>query len=407
MSKFFEGFADRLRVPAGAREIQVFDDELPGFGIRKFESGRASYFVKYAIGAQQRRLTLGKVTRGNLKAMRLEASKVLAKARLGQDMVAEKRAAAGKLTGKLGDLIEEFLEDRKPHWRPRYYAEVERQLQNDWKPLHKHDVAAIARADVLPRIDAIATAQGDIAADRARTALGGLYAWFIERGYVATSPTLNIAPRAGNIARDRVLSEGELAEVWRAAGDDDYGRIVKLLMLSGQRREEIGGLVWYEVNKAKRQIELPSERTKNGRPHIVSLSDEALALLPEKREDREFVFGRGEGGFSGWSKAKAEIDGRIAAARSKAGAKKPMQPWRLHDLRRSFVTHINERKIAPPHVVEALVNHVSGHVAGVAGVYNRAAYLDERREALELWAEHVLALVEGRPRNVVPIRAAR
>jgi integrase len=319
-------------------------------------------------------------------------------------MVAEKRAVAGTLTGQLGDRIEEFLEDREPHWRPRYYAEVVRQLQNDWKPLHKHDVVAIARADVLARIQTIATAQGAIAADRARTALGGLYAWLIERGYVATSPTLNITPRAGNIARDRVLSEVELAEVWRAAGDDDYGRIVKLLMLTGQRREEIGGLVYYEVNKAERQIELPSERTKNGRPHIVPLSDEALALLPEERA-REFVFGRGEGGFSGWSKAKAEIDGRIAAGRKKADAKKPMQPWRLHDLRRSFVTHINERRLAPPHIVEAIVNHISGHLAGVAGVYNKAVYLTERRQAVDLWAEHVAALVEGRSK-VVPLRRA-
>src|SRR5262245_29875062 len=115
------------------------------------------------------------MTRGNPKAVRLRASKVLAKARLGPDRGAEKRAAAGKLTGNIGDLIEGFMEDREPHWRPRYYAEVARQLQNDWKPLHKHDVAAIARADVLARIEAIATAQGDIAADRARTALGGLY----------------------------------------------------------------------------------------------------------------------------------------------------------------------------------------------------------------------------------------
>jgi hypothetical protein len=119
----------------------------------------------------------------------------------------------------------------------------------------------------------------------------------------------------------------------------------------------------------------------------------------EQREGRELLFGRGEGGFSGWSKAKAELDERLAAARKAAGIKKRMAPWRLHDLRRSFVTHINERKFAPPHVVEALVNHVSGHLAGVAGVYNKALYLDERRHALWLWGRHVAALVEGKTKR--------
>src|SRR5215467_16072963 len=98
MAKFIEGFADRMQLPAGTREIQIFDDDLPGFGIRKFASGKASYFVKFNIGLQQRRLTLGRVIRGNLKEMRLEASKVLAKARLGTDAAAMKRAAAHKLT---------------------------------------------------------------------------------------------------------------------------------------------------------------------------------------------------------------------------------------------------------------------------------------------------------------------
>ena len=138
MPKFFEGFADRLRVPEGARDVQVFDDDLPGFGIRKFESGRASYFVKYSVGAQQRRLTLGKVLRGNLKAMKLEASRVLAKARLGTDTAAIKQAAADKHTLTLGQLVPRYLDDRKPKWRPRYYAEVARQLERDWKPLDGH-----------------------------------------------------------------------------------------------------------------------------------------------------------------------------------------------------------------------------------------------------------------------------
>jgi len=401
MPKLVEGYADRLHVPPGVRDVQVFDDDLPGFGLRKFRSGRAVYFVKYSIGHQQRRLTLGVVVRGNCTEMRKRASTVLARARLGEDAVAEKRAAAAKRTAALGVLVPKYLAERQPVLRPRYFAEIKRQLERDWKPLHGSAVDAISRADVIRVVDDVAARQGNVAADRARVALSGLFAWAIGRNYAEANPTLNIGPRAQAIARDRVLSEAELVEVWRACGDDDYGRIVRLLMLTGQRREEIGGLVWAEIDRDKRRLDLPGSRTKNGRAHVVPLGDQAMAILEavERREDREHVFGRGAGGFSGWSKAKAELDARIAAARKAAGLKKAMPAWRLHDLRRSFVTHVNERKIAPPHVVEAIVNHVSGHLAGVAGTYNKAVYLDERREALQAWGKHVAEIVERARRH--------
>ena len=160
---------------------------------------------------------------------------------------------------------------------------------------------------------------------------------------------------------------------------------MRLLILTGQRRAEIGDLAWLEIDFEKRQAELPEHRTKNGRPHVVPLGPQALAILKSTTQDngRELVFGIGAGGFSGWSKAKEELDARIVAARKKAGTKKPMPLWVLHDLRRSFVTHIGEQRFAQPHVIEAIVNHISGAKAGVAGVYNKALYLDERRHALE------------------------
>jgi integrase len=398
--KFVEGLAAKLEVPAGKRDVIVFDDALPGFFIRKFANGRASYGVKYNIGPKQRKLTFGAVIPGVLSEMRKKASEVLARARIGQDVTAEKRAAAGKRTITLAQGVSLYLKDREPNLRPRYFAEIKRQLEKDWKPLHKKLADAITRQDVIAEIDRVAVRQGNIAADRAHTALGGLYTWLIERGICMVSPTLNIGRRADIRARNRVLSEAELVEIWHACRDDDYGRIVKLLILTGQRRQEIGDLMWSEVNLAARQIELPAERTKNHRPHLVLLADEAHAILTgiEVRDGHEFVFGRGEGGFSGWSKAKAELDQRIRSSRKAALIKKPMTPWVLHDLRRSFITHINERKIALPHVVEALANHVSGHLAGVAGVYNKALYLDERRQAIDLWGRHLAAMIDGHPR---------
>jgi integrase len=343
-------------------------------------------------------MSLGPVVPGVLTGMRKRALEILSRARIGQDVAGQKRAAAGKHTVALREAISRYLDEREPKLRPRYYAEIKRHLERDWKPLHRQAVDAVTRQAVVSVVNDIAAGQGDVAADRARTALSGFYGWAIDRGgFCEVNPTLNISPRAQNVARNRVLTEAELMEIWQACGDNDYGRIVRLLILTGQRRREISDLAWPEINREKRQLELPAERVKNGRAHLVPLSDQALAILAavERRDGREFVFGRGTGGFSGYSKAKAELDARIATARKSAGIKKPMPPWVLHDLRRSFVTHINEHKIASPHVVEALVNHISGHLAGVAGVYNKALYIEERRKAVDLWGKHVAAMLGG------------
>jgi integrase len=415
MVKFVEGFADRLKVPEGARDMQVFDDELPGFGIRKFAptkqhpSGLASYFVKFNVGKQQRRKTLGKVVRGNLKAMRLEASGVLAKARLGTDVVAVAKAAAARNVATLGDLVPKYLDARESELRPKSLTEAKRYLDRSWLPLHKLPIDAITRQNVVTVVDDVAAKSGKVAADRARMALSALFGWAIDKGYLDVNPTLHVKARAQGKSRERVPSEPELVEFWKACLDDDYGRIVRLLILAGQRRAEIGDLGRSEIDRGKRQIELPEARTKNGRAHIVPLSEQALAILEaaqafDEECTRELVFGYGAGGFGGWSKSKAELDARIAKARAKAAHKakgKPsrgsntMPAWTLHDLRRSFVTHISERGLAQPHVVEAIVNHVSGAKAGVAGVYNRAAYLAEKRQALELWAGHIARLLAG------------
>lgn len=395
--KLVEGSVAKLNVPRGKRDIQVFDDALPGFGIRKFASGKAFYFVKYNIGRRQRKMSLGPVVPGALAAKRKVADEVLTRARLGQDVAEEKRAAKAKaalLAANFGKLVPTYLDERKAVLRPASHTALTRYLQLYWSRLHPSALEAIQRPDIVFVIDQVATDHGAVAADRARVALGGFFAWAIDRGHVHLNPVQNIARRSESEGRSRVLTEAELGEVWRSCLDDDYGWIVRLLILTGQRKTEIGSLRHTEVVHERRQIELPGERTKNGKPHVLPLSDEALTILaavPE-RKGRAFVFGIGKGGFSGWSKAKAELDGRIAKARKGAGVKEPMPAWVLHDVRRSFVSHVHEREFAQPHVVEAIVNHVSGHRAGVAGVYNKAMYLPERRRALERWGQHVLQL---------------
>jgi integrase len=405
-----EGIAKLITVPKGHRDILVWDTKTPGFFLRKFASGRAMWGVRYHVGAKQRRVHLyDAAVRGTLAKARNEAADVRAKARLGTDVVAQ-RTAVAEASAKsvtLGKLAQIYLADRRaakrkgsgePLWRPRYVIEVERQLTRYCKPLASTAIQAINRQEIVKVIDEIAADHGAVTADRARAALSGLYGWAIDRGYCDASPVIHIKPRAESGARERTLTPQELREVWQAADavGGDYGRIVKLLILTGQRRDEIGSLAWAEIddNAAGARIELAAERTKNHRPHIVPLSAEAAAVLsPRPSPDRVMVFGRIGTGFSGWSKAKAELDQAIAAGRRARRVKTAMPPWRLHDLRRTFVTMISEKGFAAPHVVEAIVNHISGSKAGVAGTYNKATYLKERKQVLDAWGCHVGELV--------------
>jgi integrase len=395
MTKLTDQFIRSLQVPEGAQDIQVFDDAQAGFGIRKQASGHTSFFVKYSIGTQQRRKTLGPFVPGALAGIRKEAAVVLAQAKLGKDVVGEAKKAQqeAKQAKKLADLVPIYLALRErgdEFWsklRPRSLEGVSHYLTRAWQPLHGELVDKITRQMVRSRRDEI-VASGAVTANRALAALSSFYAWCIDKGHIAgANPTADIKPLK-ETKRSRVLSETELVEIWRSCEDDDYGRIVKLLMLTGQRREEIGHLEWAEIFSAKAQIELPEARTKNKRPHIIPLSEPAMALLQGiSTTGTKFVFGR----FSYWSHSKALLDERITERR---GA--PLPPWRLHDLRRSFTTHVNELAYAQPHVTEAILNHVSGSTrSGVAGIYNRALYLPERREALEQWGRYLTGLVGG------------
>ncbi len=379
----------KLKIPKGKRDAQVFDDALSGFGLRKFESGKSTFFVKYSVGKRQRRMSLGAATANRLEGARADAERILAKVKLGDDPQATKKAQLTKDTVALGGLIDRYLAAREDDMVASYYAATSRYLRTDWKPLHRYGVDAIKRRDVVNVLDTLAKEIGKVSADRARAALSGFFAWAIDRGYVDASPVLNIKNRANGGGRERVLSETEIAAVWRASRDmGDYGTIVRLLILTAQRRSEIADLVWDEIDFARDQITLPGNRTKNSRPHVVPLSTRALADLAgvPQRSGRDFVFGEGSRGFQGWSKSKLILDTKLRA---------DMPPCTVHDIRRSVVTHLNENGLAAPHVIEAIVNHVSGHKASVAGIYNKAAYAAEKREALQAWGARVSELVSG------------
>ena len=260
--------------------------------------------------------------------------------------------------------------------------------------------------DIAVQLGRIAKDRGPIAANRSRSYLSTLYSWAIAEGLADANPVVG-TNKAEEISRDRVLGDEELRLVWSMAGEGDYGAIIRLLILTGQRREEVAAMRWSEVDFDKNLWRIGAERTKNGLPHEVPLPAEAAKVLKALggREGRDLVFGSREGPFQGWGNAKIALDGRILAKMKGRDEKSGLKPWRLHDLRRTAATRMSELGVLP-HVVEAVLNHISGHKAGVAGVYNRASYGAEKRQALDLWAAHVLALAEGRKANVVSLRRA-
>jgi len=394
-----EDYVRKLKVPEGKKDWPVFDEKLRGFGVRKYANGHIVYFVKYSINGKPKKQRLGPYVVGNLKAMRLEASEVLTKARQGIDVFAVKKAEAEAAASlkTLGELVPIYLEVREKgdaFWRkmrPKSLSGATHYLKDSWAPLHGVPVEQITRQQVNSRRDEIVTESGAVSANRALAALSVFFRWAIDKDHYkgAINPTRDIPPLPEN-KRGRVLCiEAELPVILQAADaiGGDFGAIVWLLALTGCRRQEIGGLEWSEINWDKRQLDLPGHKVKNGKPHIVPLSEPALAILKgfmhEGWEGRRYVFDAGAGFASRWW-GKDQLDKRIEARLGK-----PLPHWILHDLRRSFVTHISELGYAPPHVIESLVNHVSGSKAGVAGVYNRAVYLPERRKALEDWGRHL------------------
>jgi integrase len=392
-----------LSLPAGKTEAIVFDDDVPGFGLRIREGGSRAFVFQYKLGDKQRRMALGRVTALDIGKARETAKDLYARVRLGQDPAGDKAEAKVRATETFAAAAAQFLARQRGRLRPKSYENVERHLLTHAKVLHELQFAKVERRDIATCLAGVTTNNGAVTANRVRSTLSSLFAWAMGEGLVDRNPVTGTNQNA-EMSRDRVLSPAELRIIWNALGDDHYGAIMRLLALSGQRASEIAGLRWSEVRET--EIVLPPERTKNKRQHVIPLSEPARAIIaaqPRRTnadgKPREFVFGLGDGPFQGWSNSLNILNARIAETTGET-----LRHWTVHDLRRSFATHAAEIGIAP-HIVEAVLNHV-GHRAGVSGIYNRASYSREKCIALDRWAEWLTAVVEGRDTNVVTLRQA-
>jgi integrase len=390
-----------LRLPDGKDEEIFWDGELEDYGcrLRCNDSGkvRKTLVIQYRRAGRSPRTTLGAAEVLGAEQGRRAAKKLLAQIALGGDPQREKtaRRSADKFT--LRAVGDEYLKAKQPTVRPRTFVEMERYLCGSYfKALHSVPVDQIARKDVAARLVVIARECGVVTAIRARSHLSSLFAWAIAQGLTGANPVVGAAQLKPPPSRDRVLSDAELSAIWRACEDDDFGKIVRLLILLGQRRTEVGGMKWQELDLERGTWTIPSTRSKNGRTHTLPLSAAALSIINSVPRviNRDSLFGeRSSSGFTLWAFAKAALDDRLGDR---------VAQFVLHDLRRTFCTRLADLGVLP-HVIEAAVNHQSGHKAGPAGIYNRSVYVNEVRAALALWADHLQSLVAGDERKVVPM----
>jgi integrase len=364
---------DDLKLDSGVSDRIIFDDDCPGFGIRIRASGKRSWVFQYKIGGRTRRLVLGQVSAIKPAKARDIASELHAKVRLGGDPASEKRQKVQQSRNTFAALAQKFLDQYRA--RPRTVDDVCRHLRKYAAPLHSTPVDAITLRDVADLLAKIDKASGAVTANRVRATLSTMFSWAMREGLALSNPVINASVREER-ARDRVLSDDELRSIWIAAGDSTYGTIVRLLILTGQRRGEIGGLSWSELDMERHAINLPAERTKNKRPHTIPLTPTARVLLGQPRTGAVFK-------FAGWNAWKDALDKRSGVS-----------GWVIHDLRRTVATGMADIGVQP-HIIEAILNHVSGHKGGVAGIYNRSSYAAEKAAALARWDEHVASIVGG------------
>ena len=373
-----------LALPKGVSDKIFFDDELPRFGVRVRAGGSRTWIVQYGLGGKERKLPLGLVSALDPSKARSLAKDVLARVRLGEDPLALKHEARARANETLGAQLPRYLAFKRASLRPRSYAQVARHLTVHAKPLHNRPLATLAsdRRGVAIVLAKVAEASGPVEANMVRSSLSACCRWLMGEGLLDGNPIIATNKAAQNGARKRVLSDAELKRVWNGLDDGRYGAIVKLLVLTGLRREEIGGLRWDEIDLDRKLIHQPAERCKNKRPHDQPLSSAALAIIAALPREGDKVFAA----FGSWGRAKERLDRKLG---------NDVAPWRLHDLRRLVSTTMHDKLGIQPHIVEHILGHV-GHQGGTAGVYNKADYLDERRRALEKWADHVEGIVTGK-----------
>jgi integrase len=379
-----------------------WDTLIPGFGVRVYPSGKKSYIVRYAHKNRKRLHTVGQTSKVPLDEARDLAVKHLAKIADNIDPAEEKRRIRGVET--VSKAFDKFLER---HAKPnnKRWPETKRIFDNDVLPhIGNRGVPEVTKQDIIGILDKIYDRGAAIMANRTLAHIKKFFRWCVGRDLIQFSPADSIAKPAQALSRDRVLTVDEMRDVWQACESIGYpyGVMIQLALVTAQRRNEVSTLKWNDIDFKNSVWHLPRENTKTDKANDIPLSALALKILKKApRQDSELVFTTtGKTPYSGFTQGKNHLDKKIQKIRDKKkkealenGEKiktrrdlEPLPAWRVHDLRRTAASHMASLGIAP-HVIEKILNHADGIISGVAAVYNRYEYAEEKKAALLKWSE--------------------
>lgn len=396
------------------KRIEKPDPALAGLYLIIQPSGAKSWALRYRFGGKPAKMTLGRWPVMGVAEARAKATASLEVLDHGRDPAGERKAkaeaAAQSDRDRVAAVIDLFLKRHASHNRrgDDVAAMFRREVIGKWGG---RDIQTIVRRDVIEVLDAIVDRGSPVTANRLRAHLNTLFNWAKGRDIIQVNPLDGIKPPAPEKARDRFLTSDEVRLFWQASGTMEYpfGLLYRVLLLTGQRLREVAEMSWQEIQGDK--WFLPAARSKNGDEHTVPLSPEVVEILNDIARVGRFVFTTtGTSPISGFTRAKARLNRLMveAANRDLPAGSDPVEirPFTIHDLRRTAATGIAGLRF-PPHVVEAVLNHRSGSRRGVAGVYNRFNYAEEKRRALESWARQVMAIALDLPENVVTLARGR
>ena len=358
--------------PQGPKRLEVYDVTLPGFGLRISPSGHKSWFCAVRDNSRQRRVTLGPYPRVSLADAREAARKVMSDAETG--VLAP---PCPTLSETIPQFIELYARPKNRNWR-----ESERILHQKFKPLFDKPLTDIKRPDIVRILDDMVARGIPGRANHAMAAIKKLMNWALNRGMIEVNPIAGLSAPGKKTERVRVLHDGEIKLLFEATQKEGYpfGTVYQLLLYTGQRRSEVSGMRWCELDWERRVWTIPAARSKNASAHEVPLADTVVDIL--KRIPRflgsAFVFTTtGITPISGFGRAKDRVELAVGS-----------NDWWAHDLRRTAASGMARLGISP-HVIEKVLNHKTGQISGVAAVYNRYGYENEKRDALEKWADYV------------------
>ena len=403
--------------PASTRR-EISDGHTRGLYYVLQPTGVASWAFRYRIANKSKKLTLGPCPEIDLPTARKLAVDAAKMVRDGKDPAAVKqvakeaeRAPAAPIPDLFEDVLELFLKRHaQKNTRPRSYRSTKLNLEKDFlKAWRGRRLSELTRKDVNAILDTIIDRGAPVQANRSLAGLRKMCNWAVGREIITVSPCDHLQAPTVEKKRQRFLTLEEIKLVWTAFDRDGwaFGDIAKLLTLTAQREDEVGGMLWAEVDFNERVWNLPAERSKNGYPHKIPLSDQAIGILQSlprinhEGKPSTFVFTTtGKTAVSGYSRAKRRFDKLVFELQKKKAVEagldpekvEPLPNWTYHDLRRSATTHLAAMGFQP-HVVDAILNHKSGKISGVAAIYNVFEYLDERKEALEAWGKRIEELM--------------